>query len=133
MKISSRQYAQSLYEVTKGKSNSEIKSVLHNFVTILGNSRALNKTAEIIADFQKIWNEENGELAASLTSAHELSPTTVDLIVDYLKTKTGTKKVSLTEQIDKDLIGGFVLRYDDQIIDGSLKNNLADLKNKISN
>lgn len=133
MGISSRQYAQSLYEMTKGKSETEIKDILRKFVAILNNSHVLNKASEIITNFQKIWNEENGELVVSLASARELGPSVRELIIDYLKAKTGTKKISLTEKINKDLIGGFVLSYNDQIIDGSLKNNLVDLKNKISN
>jgi len=54
------------------------------------------------------------------------------MVVDYLKVKTGAKKVILDEEIDKKLIGGFVLRYNSKVVDASLKTSLEDLKNKIS-
>jgi F-type H+-transporting ATPase subunit delta len=131
MKISVQQYAQSLFESVSGKSEKEVKVVLHNFVALLGQHQDLNKEAAIIEAFQKIWNEEKAEVAATLSSARQLETKTKEMVVDYLKDRTSAQKISLTENIDKDLIGGFVLRYGSQILDGSLKTSLASLKNKL--
>ena len=131
MKISVQQYAASLYDSVAGKSEKEIKAVLNSFVAILGKNRELNKAEAIIASFVEIWNQEHGEVAATLTSARELGPTARETVVDYLKEKTGAKKILLEENIDEELIGGFVLRYGSKVLDGSLKNSLRDLKTKI--
>jgi len=133
MKISSRQYAQSLYESTFDKSEKEVLAVLKSFVMLLGRNRELNKAEEIILAFNEIWNKANSEIAATLTSARKLDATTKKMIVSYLEEKAGAKKIALTEEIDEKLIGGFVLKYGGKVIDGSLKTNLEDLKNKISN
>lgn len=133
MKISSRQYAQSLYESVASKSEKEIKVVLKNFVALLGKQRELGRAEEIISAFNEIWNKANSEIAATLTSARKLDATTKKMIVSYLEEKAGAKKIALTEEIDEKLIGGFVLKYGGKVIDGSLKTNLEDLKNKISN
>ena len=133
MKISVQQYAQSLYDSVVDKSEKEIKTVLNSFVAILGKNRELNKADAIIASFTEIWNREHGEVVATLTSARELGPTARETVVDYLKEKTGAKKILLAENIDEELIGGFVLRYGSKVLDGSLKNSLNNLKNKISN
>ncbi len=133
MKISVQQYARSLYDSVEGKSEKEIKVILKNFVAVLGNSRELNKANEIISAFNELWNKEHGEMVASLTSARELDKVSKEMVAEYLKEKSGAKKIILHEEIDKKLIGGFVLRYNSRVVDASLKTSLEDLKNKISN
>lgn len=128
MKISAQQYAQSLYDSVSGKSDKEAKAIVNNLVAILGRQRELNKEEAIIAAFVEIWNLEHGEVAATLSSARELGPTARETVLDYLKKKTGAAKIILDENIDKDLIGGFVLRYGSKVLDGSLKTSLAGLR-----
>jgi F-type H+-transporting ATPase subunit delta len=133
MKISARQYAQSLYESVANRPEKEVRAILKNFVEILGRGRELSKAPAIIERFKEVWAKEKGELAAELFSARELGPTIRELVIDYIKEKTGAKKINLQEKIKPELIGGFVLHYNDKIIDGSLKNSLEILRNKISN
>ena len=132
MKISVSQYARALFEMTSSCSEKELKKNLANFVLILNRDRALGKISEIIKSFNDIWSIEKGELSAELSSARDLGPATKDSIVEYLKNKTGAKKINLYEKSDTELIGGFILRYNSYIIDGSLKNTLNNLKNKSS-
>lgn len=131
MKIIPKQYAQSLYESLSGKSEEESRKIFHNFVAVLGRDGVLNRESEIISAFEEIWNQENGELPASISSAHQLADNSREAITDYLKNKTGAKKIVLTEEVDQDLLGGFVLKYESRVLDGSLKTNLEDLKNKM--
>jgi F-type H+-transporting ATPase subunit delta len=128
MKITAKQYAQSLYDSIVGKSEEEASAVLRSFVAVLGRNRVLNREKEIIAAFTEIWNSENGELAASISSAHELVENSRVVITDYLKNRTGAKKVVLAESVDANLLGGFILKYESKVLDGSLKTNLEDLK-----
>lgn len=131
MKISSRQYAQSLYESVADKSEKEVSAVLKSFVLLLGRNRELNKAEEIISAFNEIWNKANGEIVATLVSARKLDADTKKMIISYLEDKAGAKKIALTEEIDEKLIGGFVLKYNGKVIDGSLRNSLDELKGQI--
>jgi F-type H+-transporting ATPase subunit delta len=133
MKISVQQYAKSLYDSVLEKSEKEIKAVLHNFVALLGKNRELNKAEEITRVFNELWNKEHGEINATLVSARELGPTARETVTSYLKEKTSAKKINLKEEINKKLLGGFVLKYDSKVLDGSLKTSLENLKNNISN
>jgi len=133
MKISVQQYAKSLYDSVLEKSEKEIKAVLHNFVALLGRNRELNKVEEITRVFNELWNKEHGEINATLVSARELGTTARETVTSYLKEKTSAKKINLKEEIDKKLLGGFVLKYDSKVLDGSLKTSLENLKNNISN
>jgi len=132
MKISPRQYALSLYDSIDGQTDKEAKATLKNFVALLGEKRDLNKANSIIEAFIEIWDEKHGETAAQLVSARELKPAVRTAMIDYLKERTGAKKINLEEKIDHKLIGGFILRYGSQVLDGSLKTSLAALKGKMS-
>ena len=133
MKISVQQYARSLYDSVLEKSDKEVKAVLKSFVALLGKNRELNRAGEIIRVFNELWNKEHGEVNATLVSARELGPTAREMVTNYLKDKTNATRIILTEEIDKKLLGGFVLKYDSKVLDGSLKTSLENLKNNISN
>lgn len=129
MKISPRQYALSLYELTVDNNK---ENILKDFVGFLIKNNDYGKIDEIISEFSKIWDEKNGKLSVNLISAHKLENNAKKNIVDYLKNKTGFHDIEFNESIDSSIIGGVVLRYGDKIIDGSIKNNLNNLKNKIN-
>ncbi len=132
MKISARQYAQSLYEALAGKSEAEVKAALRNFVILLARRRDLNKGGEIARRLSEIWDDAEGTLSADLVGARLLSETVKTVVINYLKNRAGAKKIVIKEEVDKKIIGGFILKYGSQILDGSLKTNLAGLKEKIS-
>ncbi len=120
-----------MYDSVYGKTEKEAKAVLKNFVALLGKNRELSRAEEIIGAFNELWNKEHGEVNAVLLSARELGPTAREVVVNYLKEKTGAKSITLDEEVDKKLMGGFVLKYDSKVLDGSLKTSLGELKNKI--
>ncbi len=131
MKVTAKQYAQCLYELIDSAAETEIKNILKKFVILLNKHRDLNLTPDIINNFSEIWNREHGELVAELTSARELKNEAKEAVINYLKNKSGAEKIILDEQIDKNILGGFILKYDSKIIDGSLKNGLRELKNSL--
>jgi F-type H+-transporting ATPase subunit delta len=133
MKISPQQYAVTLYESLDGKSASEQKAVLAGFVASVQHHGDAKKWPEIIGRFSDLWNKEHGLLEAELISARHLGEGAKELITDYLKERTGAKKIDVKETSDPGLIGGFILKYGSRILDGSLKNALGSLRDKISN
>jgi len=132
MKITPKQYAQSLYELVADKSEAEVLVILKTFTELIIKNGDVNKVDAVLVEFARIWDEVHGELAVSLTSARVLNEESKDTIADYLKNKTKVSKINFSEKIDAGIIGGMVVRYDDKILDGSLKNNLNNLKDKIS-
>ena len=132
MKISARQYAESLAQAISQSSDADLKVALDNFAKIMWENRDLNRLDEILAAFSQIWDRAQGELAAEFIGVRTASGKTKIEIEEYLKTKTGAKKIILTEKVDADVLGGFVLRYEDQVIDASLKRSLGDLKTEMN-
>ncbi len=97
--------------VTKGRSP-ELISILDYFIA---------KTKE----FKKIG-------VASVTSAAELSDAQKRKIVEKLLSSTSYKEFEMSYKVDPDLIGGVVIRIGDRVVDGSVRNKLANLKKELS-
>jgi F-type H+-transporting ATPase subunit delta len=128
MKISAQQYAAGLALSLVDKSEAEISVALDNFVQILSDNRETNRLSEILAALAVIWNKEAGEVPAEVESARSLTPEMRQAIESYLLTKTGAKKILLTEKVSPEILGGFVVRYEDKVVDASLKTAVWDLK-----
>jgi F-type H+-transporting ATPase subunit delta len=133
MKISARQYASCLLELLEGKKKEEAKEIIKKFVALLAKRRELGRQSELVAALEAAWNEKRGELPIVLESTRKLEKSSQSKIGAYLEKKSGAAKVTITEVLNEKLLGGFVLRYGDRVLDGSLKNNLDNLRNKIRN
>ena len=131
MKITAKQFALSLYESVEGKSAAEVKVVIKKFIELLAGKNQLSQAEKIIAEFIKIWQAKHGLVEALATSAKGLNKTEIKLLKDYIAGLSGAKEVLISEKIDKKILGGVIIRYGDKILDGSLKTQLADLKEKL--
>lgn len=65
-----------------------------------------------------------------LTTAVKVDSKVKNQISELISSVLGTK-VELKEKIDKDIIGGFILRIDDNYIDASIKNKLRKIKKEL--
>lgn len=128
---SSQQFAVSLYEVLAKTEKAEVKNKLRNFLLVLKKHKSLKKSDKIIRLFGQYFDKMTGLVEVEVTSAASLKEETRRKIINHLE-KSLNKKVVVHEKIDSSLIGGLKIRYEDTIIDGSLKNKLEILRNKIS-
>ena len=131
MKITEKKYAKALYDTVKDKKKDQVKSVLVEFIKLLNENNDLTKAEKIMSEFNKIWNKEEEIIEAEIISANELSKKTVKDLNDYIIELTKAKNVEVVEKVDKDLLGGVVLKYNDKIIDGSVRTKLGALRKEI--
>lgn len=98
---------------------------------IVKNSRA-NILPEIAESFIALTKKHNHILDVYLTSAAVLDGSVKEVILKKIQAKhSGT--VNLIEKIDPSLIGGFVVRMEDEQLDASIANQLTNLKNLLLN
>ena len=133
MKIASKQYARALYELTIEAKKNELDGLIISFAKFLVQNNDLFKIDSIVDEFNDIFQAASGEIKVELTSAKQLPEEIKNKLKEYLIKRTGSKEINLLEKIEKDIIGGFILRYNDLVIDGSLKNNLSNFKKQLSN
>lgn len=85
----------------------------------------------IAEDFVAKVKAHRGIVPVTLTSAHKLNEEVKQQILDKLK-KAVTGDIELNEEIDEDLIGGFVVRMGDTKIDASVSHQLNELKQRLT-
>jgi F-type H+-transporting ATPase subunit delta len=121
----------SLFEATHGKAVKEVKAELENFVRILSANGDISRSEAILSEFEKVWQTEKGVAMAEVVSADKLEAKTLDQLKAYIAAETGATEVQLAHEVDESLLAGFVLRFNDQILDGSAKNMVKNLKKEL--
>ncbi|MCX6740225.1 MAG: ATP synthase F1 subunit delta [Candidatus Parcubacteria bacterium] len=127
-KISSKKYAQALYELTNDLSKEQIKLEIGNFIKLIARNKDLNKIDKIFKAFDEYAKKQESIVDVSVVSAEILSPSQKEDLKQQIKKEQKVKTVNLQEQVDKSLLGGFILKIGDTIFDASLKSRLASLR-----
>lgn len=104
-----------------------VSKTMRSFFLLLFDKGRIGFIGSINDFYQKLADELNGIARASLVSATELSQDTVEKIRDALSKKT-RKKIVLKIKKDPELIGGIVTKIGDLVWDGSIKTQLANMR-----
>lgn len=84
---------------------------------------------EIAVEFGKQYREMRNILSGTVTTSFPINDDLRSQFKGIVLSAYG-KEVELTEKVDKEIIGGFILKVGDRQIDESIKNKLQRLKNK---
>ncbi|MFZ2975565.1 MAG: ATP synthase F1 subunit delta [Candidatus Moraniibacteriota bacterium] len=132
MKITATQYAKSLYEVTREKSQNEIGVVIENFVKILTKNRQTKLVVKIIKKFEELYNRESGIAEVEIITRYKIQDTRYKQIEEFIKKKYGAKEVVIENKIDESIKGGIILKIGDEILDASVERQLVELKKSLN-
>ncbi len=128
MRINSQKYAKLLLEITQNKNEKDIIIEIKKFLNLLIQKNELKNYPEIINHYQKLWNKNEGILKTEITTARPLKPEISTYIENFIKKRTGAKKLEIKTKTNPDLISGTIIKYGDRILDNSLKTKINDLK-----
>ena len=104
---------------------------LMNLVSLLTVNNRLDQLKNIVKSFNELYAKRKGIIEASITSAVPISNDLETQIVTYLKSiKKG--QINLTKKIDKNVIAGFVLDFDDTQFDASAKKKLNIMQKQLT-
>lgn len=101
------------------------------FNLVIKNKRELQLTA-ICRVYIDIYKSHKNLKTVKLITASTIDKGLKEKILNMVKELYKTD-IELDEQLDKNLIGGFILRIDDKQFDASLSNKLKQVKNKLLN
>jgi len=132
MKITAKQYALSLHQSISGKNEKEASNTIDNFVNVVIENNDISKINKIIEQFEIIWNKEEGIVEAEVISARKLDNKIIKLLNGYIAKLSGAKEVAIQEQVDKNILGGVIIKYGDKILDGSLRTRLGELRSEMA-
>ncbi|MFV0438622.1 MAG: F0F1 ATP synthase subunit delta [Desulfopila sp.] len=108
----------------------EADLVLGNFLKLLVEKKRAEILPEIAEEFQTLVDDEKNISHGSVVSAVELSDALQTKVQTTLERLTG-KQVELTVSVDPSIIGGIIAKVGDLVLDGSIKAQLAGLKDSI--
>ena len=128
MRATPKQYALSLFESLKDADESQVKNVVREFAKILIKNNEVAKVERIVRHFIDFWNKGKGIIEAEIMSARELEEEIIKLLRYYVVKLAKNKNIKISRKIDKDILGGVIVKYDDKILDLSLKTKLEELR-----
>ena len=104
----------------------QINEKLVNFLKILTNKNKFDEFDEIKSDFESIYNDVNNIKLVEVTSAVELTQEQKNRVTEKLQAKLN-KQIQANWLLNSDIIGGLIIKIDDNVINSSLKNKLEKL------
>jgi F-type H+-transporting ATPase subunit delta len=113
-----------LKAVTAGK----ISEVTAAFNQLLINKNREFYLPEIVDAFIDQYNTIKGIHKIKLTTAAPVSDELKNSIVSKIKSETSLQKIELESVVKEELIGGFVLEFNNNLVDASIARDLRDIR-----
>jgi F-type H+-transporting ATPase subunit delta len=104
-----------------------LSALLRNFTSYLIDQRRLIYFPDIVHEFNRLADQDEGLLTATVRSASALDEEREQRLQRALSERTG-RRVRLDVELDPSLIGGAIATVGDLVIDGSLRPQLSQLR-----
>lgn len=108
------------------------KGTMNKMCNYLIDKNRIDVFPEILGAYGSLYNEKNGIEMIEVKSACKLTEDQLSKIGDEVKSRTGAKSVKITEKLDENLIGGFIVSYGGQQVDLSIRSGLEAVKKEIA-
>ena len=112
-----------LKEIFAGKLN----KVTDAYIQLITNKKREIYLAEIAIEFINQYKEKKKILTAVVTTANGIDDIIRKKVMDIVK-GVSSSEVVLEEKIDKEIIGGFIIRVGDKQVDASIARKINSLK-----
>jgi F-type H+-transporting ATPase subunit delta len=86
----------------------------------------------ICEQYQELLRKLKQAVLAEVTSAVELSDEQKQAVREKVIAITGAREVDLETQVDRDLIGGVIIKVGSQVVDASLRGQLRRISLRLS-
>lgn len=130
-KISVKKYAQVLYELTRDLPKEQIKVEIDKFLQLVARNKDVKKLDKIFKAFDDYAKKQESIADVQLITARKLSSEQKESLQSQLKKEHKFKVINFLELVDASLLGGFILKIDDTILDASLKTKLESLRTEM--
>ncbi|MCB5230615.1 MAG: ATP synthase F1 subunit delta [Candidatus Cloacimonas sp.] len=104
----------------------------YNLYVLMEKKHRMTQVEKILFETEKIVLDLQDKKKMTLTLARKHSDSVVKSIVDYVSTTVG-KELVIEQEIDPEIIGGFIAKVGSTNIDGSIKSKLSQLEKVTDN
>jgi len=112
-------FVQFLFSVCQGFLDDHVQ----NLIKVMAENQRLIALRDVLSEFEELKNENDKMLDATVVSSEPLSEEQLELLTKSLEKKLD-RKVTLTNEVDSELVGGIVVKAGELVIDGSLKSSI---------
>lgn len=109
----------------------KFQKLTQNFLGVLVQNRRLGALPQVINAMKAELRTRRGEVEAKVVSAYALTPAQTNALQKDLSKAMGTN-VTLSVEVDKELLGGMTVTVGSQMIDDSVRSKLDRLKRAMS-
>lgn len=114
--------------IIEAVTKSQISTLTNLFNTLLVNKGRESELKDIASAFIDQYNQLKNIHKVQITTAIELSNVIKEEIVNKIKQAQGLENIELSTKVDESLIGGFVLEFNNNLVDASIARDLRDVK-----
>ena len=118
------------YEIIDSVFSKQVNDKIINFLKVLISKKRFQELNNIVQAYSDELDKINNIKRAEVISAVELSKEQMQKLTKKLQNKL-KKNVVIKSSLDKNIIGGLIIKIDDDVIDNSLKNKLENLSKNI--
>ncbi|MEE8185511.1 MAG: ATP synthase F1 subunit delta [Thermodesulfobacteriota bacterium] len=126
-KINSAEKKDALREILEKEG---ISSITLNYLNLIVDQRRERLFSKIIEEFLRLVSTASGKVVAYMVSAIPLSSDIIRQMEERLSGSTG-KEVEIKAEVDESIVGGFIIRMGNKVVDASLQKQLQMIKEEM--
>jgi F-type H+-transporting ATPase subunit delta len=107
------------------------EEIFTSFLDLLIENHRMPVIFRVRREYERLWSEANKILPVQVTSAIALDEATTESIGQSIGSSTG-RKVTLSAEVDPDILGGIVVRVGNSILDASIRSRLEQLRKQVA-
>ena len=112
-----------------GNNHATTKSLIE---VLVANGRT-SSLGDVAKGYIQLYNQSKGLKLVTVTTAAAMTPEVEAKVMAKAKELTASDNVTLVNEIDESIIGGFILRADDLQYNASIASQLSNLRKEFSN
>ena len=120
--------ADDLTKLLSGMVKTKLAGKIASFLSLVNQNHRLAAVPEIAHQFKAMKNKSEGAAEVMITSAFPLEGSALNDLLSSLKKRFGGKELRPTIQVDPALIGGVRIQVGDEVLDSSVKAQLAQMQ-----
>jgi F-type H+-transporting ATPase subunit delta len=97
--------------------------LIKNLISLMVTRKDISKFLEVSNIFMSMADDYKGIVNVDITTAHPIDKENLEKITKKIE-NIENKKVVINKNVDKNILGGIVIRVGDKLIDGSTKNKI---------
>ncbi|WP_336066672.1 ATP synthase F1 subunit delta [Mesoflavibacter sp. CH_XMU1404-2] len=102
-----------------------------NLIDVLIANKRTSLLPEVASSYVTLFEQQKGNQIAEVTTAVPLTKELEEKVLEKVKELTG-KETAITNIVDEDILGGFILRVGDTQYNASIANQLSKLKREFT-